>query len=218
MPRYTQPGEPPALQVWDEAALRADRWSPPACLRWTGGTRLAAALAGEFVSNDGLDGLLIRIGALSRYKSIRYWSGTSQTWQPLVADAGLLGTFGATDLAPADFVPGRAHEYFQVDGAARSTYRITVLERGADRIVLASENTCAIRLGFVTLFEPGALQWVVFLERSRPGVWRYFQAIRAGQGANALATNVPAAYLNRLSALYRYVAALPSARDQLLSR
>jgi hypothetical protein len=66
-----------------------------------------------------------------------------------------------------------------------------VRERSAHRVVLATENTSAIRLAFLPLFDPGALQSVIFVERRGPDSWRYFQAVRAGDGTSLLALGDP---------------------------
>jgi hypothetical protein len=62
-------------------------------------------------------------------------------------------------LQAPDFVSGHSFDYFEVDDAGRTAYRLTVREWTADRVVLAIENITAIRLAFVTLFDVGALQW-----------------------------------------------------------
>jgi len=51
-------------------------------------------------------------------------------------------------------------------------YRLRVLEAGAQRIVIATENVSPIRAFLVTLFPPGSLRAVYFLERRGPGAWR----------------------------------------------
>jgi len=211
---YPPPGQPPALQLWSEPALRSAHWSPPACLGWSGGSRLVASLAGAFVHRGPIEDLLARIGGLSHYNAIRYWSESRRAWRPLVSAAGLAGRPASPDLAAADFVAGRAYDYFEEDESGRTTYRLTILERGADRIVLQTQNLSSIRFGIVPLFESGSLQTVVFLERQQGDVWRYFQLMRAGEGAGSFALGSPKSFVNRLSALYRYVADLPPARDE----
>ena len=222
IPAFPAADEPPAVAVWQESELRQTHWSPPDCLRWSGTTRLAGAIAGTFTFTAGMDGLLDRIGAFSHYRLIPYWSNSRRVWEPLTLEAGLVANATSLpterDLRAADFVPGRAYAYFEVDRAGRTTYQLTVRERGPERAVLAIENTSSIRFAFLPLFDSSALQSVIFLERRGPDLWQYFQAMRAGEGASRLALSNPGSYINRLTAFYRYVASRPDPREKAKGR
>ncbi|HEY6979997.1 DUF6675 family protein [Reyranella sp.] len=221
-PSFPAADNPPAPRLWHESELRQANWSPAPCLGWEGGTRLAGAIAGTFTFAGSMERLIERIGAFSRYRFIPYWSGTADDWRPLVREAGLVGSDGAAsadaDLAAGDIVPGRVYDYFQVDAAGRTTYRLTVRARTADRLVLATENTSAIRLALLPLFDPGSLQSVMFLERAGRGLWHWYQAMRAGEGASLLALGNAQAYGNRLAAFYRYVARGTPSREEATQR
>jgi hypothetical protein len=172
-----------------------------------------AALAGEFVSAEALDGLLDRLGDFTSYKSIQYWSVTRQQWQPLVTAAGLLGRAPpATNLTAADFKPGASYNYFERGRLGTTNYLLTVRERSADSVVLISQNTTPVDTFFGTLFEPGALEAAVILARHGPDRWGCWQATRAGGGAGMLATSSPDSYVNRLSALFGYLAGRATTR------
>lgn len=202
---------PPAIAVWNEQALRKAGWRPPACLNWTSErTRLAIALAGDFRFAGTVDDLLARLGAFSAYKSIRYWSVSRHGWQDLVSEAARVG---GPDLAASDLVAGSSFDYFENDLAGRTVYRLKVLERTPERVVLASENVTPLRMLLLTAFDPGALQSVTFLDKRGPDLWSYYQIIRAGQGASSMALGSEASYVNRSAALYRYVAGIPTDRD-----
>jgi hypothetical protein len=217
-PSYARPGTAPNVGVWSESDLEAPNGQPAACLGWSGRSRLAVALAGEFAMPGGLDTLLRRIGSFSHYGDIRYWSTSRREWQPLVRDAGLLPAAAPSvaqrDLPPERFVAGQTFDYFEVDAAGRSTYRMTVRERGPDRVVLAIENTSPIRLAFVSLFEPRALQTVLFLDHRDGNLWRSFQAIRAADGTSSLALRTTASYVNRLTAFYGYLSGQPASAEE----
>jgi len=203
---------PPATAVWSEQALRKAGWKPPTCLNWTSeGTRLAVGLAGDFRFGGTVDDLLARFGAFSAYKSIFYWSTSKQSWQNLVSDAG-------PDLKASDLVPGSSFDYFENGRTGRTVYRLKILERTPERVVLASENVTPIRAALVTAFEPGALQSVTFLDKRGTGMWSYYQIVRAGQGANSLVLGSEASYVNRAAALYRYVAGIPTDREPPIAR
>jgi hypothetical protein len=176
------------------------------------------AIAGEFAVSGGLDELLRRIGDFPRYGDIRYWSPSRRQWLPLVHEAGLLPATASSQpqraLSPERFVAGQTVDYFEVDAAGRSTYRMTVRERGPDRVVLAIENTSPIRLAFMPLFEPRALQTVLFLDHREGNLWRSFQTIRAADGTSTLALGTTASYVNRLTAFYGYLSGQPAAAEE----
>jgi hypothetical protein len=205
-PTYARSAAPPALGVWQESDLQATNWRPAACLGWTGRSRLVVAIAGEFAAAGGLDELLRRIGGFSHYGEIRYWSTMRRSWQPLVHLAGLLpASASPADAPPERFAVGQSLDYFEVDAAGRSTYRLTVRERSPERVVLAVENTSAIRLSFMPLFEPRALQTMLFLDHHEGTLWRYYQALRATDGTSAFALASTTPYVNRLIAFYGYL-------------
>ena len=189
-------------------------WSPPDCLGWRPErTKMVAALAGEFTSAEPLDRLLDRFGGFTSYRSIQYWSVTRQQWLPLVTAAGLLGRAPpAANLTAADFRPGASYNYFEQDRLGTTNYLLAVRERSADRVVLVSQNTTPISTFLGTLFEPGALEAAVILDRHGPDRWGCWQATRAGAGAGMLATSSPDSYVNRLSALFGFIAGRPTNR------
>jgi urease beta subunit len=212
-PAYGVPGVPPAFSIWNEARLRQIGWRAPDCLKWGAGrTRLAVALAGEFPFSGSLDQLLEHAGKISAHKSIRYWSTTDKAWRNLVSDAGIVdGPESRTirpDLTAADLKVGSSFHYFEVGRSGRAIHRLTVLERTADRFVLASENVTPIRGILTTAFEPGALQSVTFVDRRGPAIWGYYQVIRATDGASSMALGAESSYVNRLAALFRDMAGI----------
>ncbi len=210
-PAYAAPGQAPAQRLWSESELAAERWSPPACLGWAGPTRLVGAIAAEFIYPGRLDDLLGRIGAVSHFPQVRYWSASRQVWRPLASDAAVLQAGSRrADLGASDMVSGAGYDYFESGDAGRTSYRFTVRERSADRVVVTTENTSAVSLLVLPLFDARALQSAIFLERAGEGRWRYYQVIRAGAGTGDLALKAPASYVNRLLALYGFVIGSPA--------
>lgn len=215
VPMYGATDAKPSIAVWNGAQLRRVGWQPPACLAWVGDSRLVAALAGDLRSSLTLDQLLMRLGAISAYPSIKYWSAGRQQWRPLALEAavteGPAGRETRSDLMPADFVPGRAHFYFERgNDSGRTVHRLRLLERSSDRAVIGIENATSMRVAGVTTFEPGALQSVIFLDRRGLGLWSFYEMTRAGEGSHSLVASREGSYVNRLIAFYRYMAGRPT--------
>jgi hypothetical protein len=221
VPAYAPAGQPPATNVWSASELSRSGWQPAPCLRWGANrTKFAAALAGEFQFAGSADDLAARFAHVSALKSVRYWSVSNQSWQPLVTDAGTLDGpegKGRPDPAARELIPGSSFVYFEVSHG-RTVYRMTVQERTADRLVVSTENLTPIRIGILTAFDPGALQSVIFLDRRGAGAWGYYQTIRATEAASAITLGSNASYVNRLAALYRYMAGIPTDQEPPAAR
>ena len=165
--------------------------------------------------------LAIRLARVSALKSVRYWSVSHKAWQPLVSDSGLLdgpAGKGRPDPAAANSRPAAHSPISRRVYGARTVYRMTVRERTAERLVVSTENVTPIRVGILTAFEPGAMQSVIFLDRRGPGLWGYYQTLRATEGASIIALGSDASYVNRLAALYRHVAGIPTDQEPPAAR
>ena len=74
-------------------------------------------------------------------------------------------------------------------------------------------NKTAIRMGPLSLFDPGALpETVLFLQRRDGGRWAYYELVRVGGGASALTVRSPQSYLNRMMALFGFLSGQPPGR------
>jgi len=209
---------PPTIGLWDRRELQRDAWQPPACLGWQGDSRLVTALAARFRSPLSLDALTERLAAVSHHPAIRFWAVTLQEWRPLATDAWALERSDAKvrwrDPTSAELVAGRELYYAQQpELGSRTIWRMRVLERTADRVVLTAENITPIRVAVVTVFEPGALQVASVLQRDGEGTWNFYEITRAGAGSSSLVASYGSSYLNRLEAMRRYLAGIPTDRD-----
>jgi hypothetical protein len=81
--------------------------------------------------------------------------------------------------------------------------------------VLASENVSPVRFLFLTLFRPGALQSLEFLDRTDDGIWHVYLLARAdGPVAEwRWIWDMRAAAVNRSVALYRHLAGIPTDQE-----
>jgi hypothetical protein len=146
-----------------------------------------------------------RLTNVSAWPAIRYWSISKQHWQPLVAGVRV-GQDAGTVLAP-----GQTLQFVERDeNSGESTYRMRVVERGAQRAVIATENVTAVRISMLTAFEPGALQTVSFVQKGPDNSWSTYQILRVGSGGSSLVLRHPGSFLNRLEAIRRYLAGQPT--------
>lgn len=208
---------PPAVKVWHRQNLERSGWKPPDCSGWAQASRstLVVALSGSFRFEGSADELVARIGAISTLRGIRYWSVTDRRWQPLVVDASALShpdpKSRRADFPAAEMTVGSDQYYLENDNrSGKIVQRMTVRERMPTRVVISIENLTPVRFLFVTLFEPGALQSVEFLELISPGVWGIYLLTRVGEGVSALAGGHEASYINRTAAMYRHLAGIPT--------
>lgn len=210
-PAYAEAGMQPRLQVWN---MPQDGIPLPAGCSGGGALnfKLLVALAGSFRHDGSVDKLMERFGAVSATQGNRYWSVTDKQWRVLITHAAALE--GADSLRPrrdfsaAEMKDGKELYFVQRD--SRSTgevvYRMRVLESGPDRLVIEMENVSPVRFYFLTLFEPGELRSLHFLDRRAGDLWGYY-ALSAS--ARAQAKGSEASFVNRLSSFYGYVIGKP---------
>jgi len=216
-PAYPLPGEAPVVKVWHDEDLRQAAWEAPHCAGWSPSSRskLVLAVAGSFRFEGSADELVARIGAISTRRSIRFWSVTEKTWRPFVIEASALSPLDRrshrADFLATEMTAGSEHYYWEKQARSGGIiYRMTVVERSPARAIVATENLSPVRFLLLTLFDPGALQSVICVERISAGVWGAFLLIRTGQGASALAVGRDAPYVNRAVAIYRHLAGIPT--------
>lgn len=221
-PAHAPPDEPPAVAVWRDGVLEAGGWRPPACTGWRSDarSRVVVALAGRFALEGGADALLARAAAVSAMRGLRYWSVRDGAWHTLVREAEALSGSGRDavprpDFGVAELSDGQARVYRVTERRAGTVrYAMRLLERGPERLVLSIENVSAVRILGLPLFEPGALQTVLFAERDPRSAWRLYLLSRVDlQGGSVLAGETEASVANRGLALLRYLADVPSDRD-----
>jgi hypothetical protein len=213
---YADPGALPNVQVWSDGGLGAG-WAPPGCTGWMArGFRVLVALAASFRHDGGADDLLTHFGAVSALRGIRYWSTSDKDWRVLITDAAALDGPDAkrrrSDFPAATMRSGGDLYFMQNDSRSSGEviYRMRVRESDPARLVIAIENVGPVRAFLMTLFHPGDLQSVYFLERRAPGIWGFYSLSRTGEGASPLAGGHKASYVNRAVAFYRHVAGVPT--------
>jgi hypothetical protein len=223
VPFYPELDRSPVVKYWDEADLGRD-WRPPACTGWSeAGFSTLIVAAARFRYTSGAEGLLRHIGAVSELTGMRYWSTTHKQWQTLIVSAHAL-------TGPQ---PGRRRQDFQLDEMKEGAVlyleqvdnlsgpainRMHITEASADRLVFDVENVSTMRYFFVTLFHPGEMQSIYFLDRESDDVWRYYSMVRTGRNASRLATGHAASSINRAVAFYRALVGIPTDQEPPAAR
>jgi len=223
VPPYPGLDDSAITKSWSKAEFGRD-WEPPAFTGWTavGFTTLVTTVA-RFRQTSDAEGLLRHIGAISRLAGIRYWSTTHKQWQTLIVDAyavtGLRPSQRREDFAPEEMKEGKVLYYVQADNlSGRATYRMHIVEASAERLVFEVENASAIDYHFITLFNPGEMQSIYFLDRESENVWRYYSIVRTGKNANRLLAGNDSSAVNRAVAFYRYLVGIPTGQEPPAAR
>jgi hypothetical protein len=219
VPAYSETGAAPAVKVWEHID-----WAPSSCTGWTQApSAMLIATAARFRFAESADGLRRRIGTVSDMTGLRYWSTTHQSWQTLILDAHAVAGRDS-DRRRANFTldeirPGRVLYISQQDNLLGTvTYELRILWASADRIVFSNANVSAVRYLGLTLFEPGDLQSICFLDRESKDVWRYYNLTRMPKQAAVLTMGRNASMINRAVAVYRHLAGIPADQDPPAAR
>ena len=128
-----------------------------------------------------VDALLARFGAVSALKGLKYWSVTEGRWLTLITKATALEgpdlDRPRSDFSLAEMRSGADLYFAQSENRAGGdvVYWMRVRDFGSNRLVVAIENASPVSRYLVTVFNPGDLASVHFLERRGPGVWGYYR-------------------------------------------
>jgi len=223
VPPYAGLDDSANVKSWSESDVGRD-WRPPACTGWTavGFTTLVTTVA-RFRHTAGTEGLLRHIGAISELAGMRYWSTTHKQWQTLIVDAyaltGLQPSQRREDFTPDEMKEGSILYFEQVDNlSGKAIYRMHIAEASADRLVFDVENVSAMHYFFITIFHPGEMQSIYFLDRESENVWRFYSIVRTGKHANRLITGNESSAVNRAVAFYRYLVGISTDQEPPAAR
>jgi hypothetical protein len=217
-PPYPEKPGTPVVKVWE----RSD-WTPTACTGWSPlSSATLVVTAARFPHPGGIDGLLGRLGAVSRMTGLLYWSTSRQKWERLILDAyALTGPEGERrkDFAPAEMAAGRTLSMHQEDNLlGKAAYDTRIVSRTDDRLVFATRNASTISLLGLSLFQPDEIQSICFLDRESKVVWRYYNVTRMPKQAGLLTMGHDASLVNRAVALYRFLAGIPADQEPPAAR
>jgi hypothetical protein len=215
-PDYAAIDARPAVFVLSGDALAA--WTPPVCVDWA--PKDDGVLAGRFRSTGTIDELLAHFGAISALKGLQYWSVTDGGWRTLITSASALkgpeSGHSRPDFTLAEMRGGHDLYFAQQDNRTSEevVYRMRVRDLSPDRFVVAIENLTPVRSFMLTLFNPGDLQSVHFVERESPGVFRYYGLAFAAESLASSLALPRASYVNRALALYGHLVGKQMSPDE----
>src|SRR5262249_44579700 len=147
-------------------------------------------------------------GAISTLKGLKYWSVSDGGWRTLITSAEALEAPEAghsrPDFTLAEMKGGKDLSFSQQDNRTsdKDVYRLQVQDLRANGCVVAAETATPVRRYMLTLFDPGDLLSVHFVERESPGVYRYYGLAFAGESLAQSIALRQASYVNRALALY----------------
>jgi hypothetical protein len=224
-PAYPAPGAAPAIAIWHAADLAEGKWQPPACTGWPSSSpsNLVIVLAGSVRFDGDIGGLLARVGMISALPKVQYWSATDESWRPLAYGASALAGPDAqnhrSDFSASEMTKDADLYYSENDSrSGEAVYRLRVYESTPERAIIASENVTPIRRYLITLFQPGALQSVIFIQRLSPGIFGVYILNRTGAGTSVFADSHAASYVNRAVAVYRHLAGIKTDQEPPAAR
>jgi hypothetical protein len=208
-------GEAPKVETWSGPASNAAQRAAESLSGAAVVPGLLISLAGSFRSLEDADGLLSRFGAVANLLTVRYWSVTDRKWRPLVVFAAAL-TAPTTrrirdGFSAAELRTGQDAYLAQQDSrsASEAVYRMRVRDSSHDRFTLETENVTAVRWWGITLFAPRAIRSTYLLQQRCAGVWSYYSVTNIA-GSGWLISGHEKSYVNRVVALYRHLAGIPT--------
>ncbi|MBM3503241.1 MAG: hypothetical protein FJX65_05145 [Alphaproteobacteria bacterium] len=171
--------------------------------------------SGRFEAPEGITGALTRMAAVSRYRTIQYWSISRQRWRSLVDDASALEgpdrSARRPDFALPELGEGATfHFWLDENSPAGSVVYRARLARSTFGYTIDIENVTPIRAMLLPMVEPGQHRFHYSFEPDGATAWRYYSLMRTGPALIPLPAERRGSYVNRAVAVFRYVAGIPT--------
>lgn len=220
-PKYAAPGPNPEVRVFYGDELGA-KWAPHACVGWEpANVAILLVTAGSFRFSGSADDIVARLGAISRFHDILYWSHTRQGWRPLMPESYALAgpdpALKRDDFTAQEMMSG-APLYFYQTAAGRFAYQLQVREHDKRHVVVTMENITGFQMLFLPVFKPGDARLVYFLERGEGDVWNFYQLTALKGLFTPFMRSGEPSFINRVAAIFRYAAGIQTDADPPLAR
>jgi hypothetical protein len=182
----------------------------PACVGWDHEAPFVlATVAGRFLATEDT-AVLRNLGAISTFSGIQYWSVTDRRLETLIKNAFAVESpttlMARADFLPSELVPGSELFFLEQDNRLPEPvlYRLRVIERHAGHVVIEFSNVSRVKRFLLTLFEPGDLRTVFFLDKNA-GHWTCYavSGLRTRSLSNLFVDGK--SHRNRLLALFGHV-------------
>ena len=210
---FPPPDQAPEAHIWK---AEADGLPPEAaCLpHGPAGSQLWITVAGTTEAGVSSEVLLARFGQVSQMRQIKYWSVSDRQWRPLFASAAALtGPSGTerVDFSPAELEGGAPVYLEQADSRSshKVVYRMQLLRSDRHGFVISTVNVSPVQWWGMTVYKPGELDTLYFLERAADDQWHFYSLARMSVGSR-LFNAQDGSYLNRSVAMYRFIIGRPT--------
>ena len=218
--------ESPSVAAWHDLATLPENCHIPL----PAPAALTVALAGRFTHAGSVDQIAARLGAISQTQGLPYWSVTDEEWRILVSDAFALDSSDSDTARPTaaqlnsprqdftgqEMLSGKTLYFAQNDTRSwgLNTYSIRAVDSSAGHLVFESDNISPVKLGPVTLFQPGDVRSVLFLDRLDDTTWAYFSLAVIRHSSIAARDK---SLINRQAAFYRFLTGQPPDKEPPLA-
>ena len=91
--------------------------------------------------------------------------------------------------------------------------RISIIDRTEDGIEICITNLSAVRVEFLTVFDPGGSEVRLWIERETGNRWRYYSLTRLSGAALMARPTLKRSYVSRAEAMFRYLIGVERLRD-----
>ena len=204
-PAYGGLGAGPQVRTWTDITLNVGGACPDIV---NGPARMVVALASRFVHDGSVEDLAARVGAVSAWEGLRYWSVTAGGWRTLISQSRALADPGTaqtrSDFSAAEVMSGRALFMEQRDtrSSGRNVYSLSAAEPTEDQLVVYILNQSDIRFLLTTQFPRETLVSVHVFTRLRGNESGYYSLTVVKPGG---AGGREASYINRAAAFERFL-------------
>jgi len=205
---------PLTVTVWYTNKLE-NPWQAPLCMNWPQAPfSLLLAASGNFEFGGSSTKLATRIGRISAFNTIQYWSVTKKRWRPLILDATAL-SFTDIDTARGDFseeelTEGRTYYFQQTENtpAGKIIYQAKILELSKSKLRVQMFNLQPINRFSIEWIKTGEYQSYYEFTKLDGVRWHYFYALRSNAKSWMPIEKYESSYKNRAVALFRFIAGI----------
>jgi hypothetical protein len=174
-------------------------------------------MRGKIYLSGGKNEILSKLGAISSFKGIKYWSVSDSGWRVLITQAFALKSENGekrSDFTLKELEDLKTLYFEQHDNRSSGgvIYKIEIHEVAKNRVVISVENVTPVKYFLFTAFKAGDVKSIYIFEQTEGALWRYFNLYGVNENSNG-DKNAWKAYANRALAMYRYFAKIPTDQE-----